>query len=72
MVDRAPPRDERFPRGAHDDQVDSLAHLVRLVVEKLSIVRAQRVLLGHSSHVQSVEPAPPKRNDFRQLAEVVR
>ena len=41
----------QFPRSAHDDDVDALAHLVRLAIEKLERVRAQQTLLGHSSPV---------------------
>lgn len=44
-----------FPKSAHDDQVDALAHLVRLVVEKLQNVRAKRQMLGQSVPVQYVE-----------------
>jgi predicted phage terminase large subunit-like protein len=62
-----------FPRGSHDDQVDCLAHLVRLVVEKLQMVRAQRALLGNTSHVQYIDPAPPsKRPEWMTLVEGIR
>jgi len=52
-----------FPKGHHDDQVDCLAYLVRLVVEKLSMVRAQQALLGHSSRMQYVSATPPPTVD---------
>jgi len=62
-----------FPRGSHDDQVDCLAHLVRLVVEKLTVVRSQRTLLGHSSHVQYVDPSPPpKPNEWDKMLATAR
>src|SRR6266516_3354940 len=39
----------QFPRSAHDDDVDALAHLVRLVVEKLERLRSMGGLLGKSA-----------------------
>jgi predicted phage terminase large subunit-like protein len=45
----------QFPKSAHDDDVDALAHLVRLVVEKLETVRGQMRLLGHSSNLSYTE-----------------
>jgi predicted phage terminase large subunit-like protein len=51
-----------FPNGAHDDAVDCLAHLIRLVVEKLQSVRAMRAMLGQTSRVQYVDSAPPARD----------
>ena len=45
----------QFPRSAHDDDVDALAHLVRLVVERLERLRGLGILLGNSSEVEVVE-----------------
>ena len=39
----------QFPRSTHDDDVDALAHLVRLVVEKLERLRSMGGLLGKSA-----------------------
>jgi predicted phage terminase large subunit-like protein len=62
-----------FPKGANDDQVDCLAHLVRLVVEKLSRVRSQRALLGKSAHMQIVASVPPpKREGWQTMVDSVR
>jgi predicted phage terminase large subunit-like protein len=44
-----------FPRSSHDDDIDALAHLVRLVVEKLERVRGQNVLLGKSAEIVVME-----------------
>jgi predicted phage terminase large subunit-like protein len=44
-----------FPKGTHDDIVDTLAYLVRLAVEKLSSVRSQQMLLGHSAAIKYVQ-----------------
>lgn len=41
----------RFPRSAHDDRVDALAHLVRLSVERLAKVRALYILTSQSTRV---------------------
>src|SRR6266567_2123218 len=52
-----------FPRSAHDDDIDALAHLIRLVIEKLAVLRAKQALLGHSSRVQYVSATPPPTVD---------
>lgn len=46
----------QFPRSAHDDDVDALAHLVRMVVEKLDRLRSLQGLLGQSSPIVIAEP----------------
>ena len=45
----------QFPRSAHDDDVDALAHLVRLVVEKLERVRGMAALVGKSAELEITE-----------------
>ena len=45
----------QFPRSAHDDDVDALAHLVRLVVERLERLRGLGILLGNSSEIEVTE-----------------
>lgn len=37
-----------FPKSEHDDQIDALAYLVRMSVEKLEKIRAMMALMGHS------------------------
>jgi predicted phage terminase large subunit-like protein len=36
----------RFPRSQHDDRIDALAHLVRLVLERLMKIRTLRTLMA--------------------------
>jgi hypothetical protein len=36
----------RFPRSSHDDRIDALGYLVRLAVERLTKVRALRLLMS--------------------------
>jgi predicted phage terminase large subunit-like protein len=45
----------QFPRSSHDDDVDALAHLVRMIVEKLDRLRGMQGLLGHSSPLAIAE-----------------
>ncbi len=52
-----------FPRSAHDDDIDALAHLIRLVIEKLAVLRAQQALLGHSSRLQYINANPAPQVD---------
>ena len=59
----------QFPRSAHDDDVDALAHLVRLAVEKLERVRGQQSLLGRSAQVVIGETdGGVNREDWQRLA----
>lgn len=51
-----------FPKSEHDDQVDTLAYLVRMAVEKLAKVRGQRALLGHSAPMSMTEAPPPSQD----------
>jgi predicted phage terminase large subunit-like protein len=44
-----------FPKSQHDDQIDTMAHLIRLAVEKLGKVRDQKILLGHSAALEYAE-----------------
>jgi predicted phage terminase large subunit-like protein len=53
----------QFPRSVHDDDVDALAHLIRLIVEKLEKLREQQTLLGHSAPLQYVSGPPPRQED---------
>jgi len=52
-----------FPRSAHDDDIDALAHLIRLVIEKLAVLRAKQALLGHSSRLQYINANPAPQVD---------
>jgi predicted phage terminase large subunit-like protein len=45
----------RFPKSEHDDRIDTLAHLVRMVAEKLAKVRSQQMMLGKSADLEIVE-----------------
>lgn len=55
-----------FPKSGHDDQIDALAYLVRMAVEKLESIRAQQILMNHSVGVVYEEaPAAP---DWAQAA----
>lgn len=44
-----------FPRSTHDDGVDAVAYIVRLVALKLESARAMQAMLGHSSQLQILE-----------------
>lgn len=44
-----------FPKSQHDDQIDTLAYLIRLAVEKLERVRGQQALLGHHAEITYTE-----------------
>jgi predicted phage terminase large subunit-like protein len=56
----------QFPRSSHDDDVDALAHLVRMIVEKLDRLRGMQGLLGHSSQLVVAEPNG-KNGDLHKL-----
>jgi predicted phage terminase large subunit-like protein len=58
----------QFPRSAHDDDVDALAHLVRLVVEKLERIRGVGTLLGQSVAMEIVESSNGRRPDWQSAA----
>jgi hypothetical protein len=58
----------QFPRSAHDDDVDALAHLVRLVVEKLQKVRAQQQLIGKSAQLVIEEAEAPEADRALAMA----
>jgi phage terminase large subunit-like protein len=57
-----------FPRSQHDDDVDALAHLVRLVVEKLEKVRSQKQLLGKSAQIVVEETSNRPSADWQSAA----
>lgn len=48
-----------FPKSEHDDQIDALAYLVRMSVEKLELVRAKMLLMGKSVAVVYQEAPDP-------------
>lgn len=49
-----------FPKSGHDDQIDALAYLVRMAVEKLENIRSRQQLMGHSAPVvYDEEPGAP-------------
>jgi predicted phage terminase large subunit-like protein len=58
----------QFPRSAHDDDVDALAHLVRLVVEKLERLRNLGGLLGKSAQVVVEDSVDDARPDWAKAA----
>ena len=55
-----------FPKSDHDDQVDALAYVVRLAVEKLEKIRAMRNLLGKSARVAYTEAADDPSKDWHR------
>jgi hypothetical protein len=57
-----------FPRSDHDDDVDALAHLVRLVVEKLEMVRSQQQLLGKSAPIAVLEEGAVRSTDWQRAS----
>jgi hypothetical protein len=42
----------RFPKSAHDDRIDALAHVVRLAVEKLVNARMMRIITTQSTPIK--------------------
>ncbi len=48
-----------FPKSEHDDQIDALAYLVRMSVEKLESIRSRMLLLGKTARVVYEETQGP-------------
>lgn len=61
-----------FPKGSHDDQVDTLAYLIRIVVEKLVAIRAKQGLIGKSVQVEIADGAKPSADWQRATAAGIR